>query len=179
MKNKYEIRGDVTAIFLKSKKYGDMEALISTSKVERAKEFVNSWYPWWSEKSQTFYVLGNKPKSKGVRGIVYLHRFITKCPEGMEVDHHNNNGLLNTDDNLRIVTKSGNMQNRRGAAAHNKSTGIRGVHFLKRTGKWTAQIIVNRKTMHLGYFSDISEAERAVKEARAKHMPYSKEASSL
>lgn len=178
MKNKYEIRGEVTAICLDSPKYGQMEALISTNKLERVKEFVNSWYPKWSTRSKTFYVYGNRPTNNGVRGTEYLHRYITQCPSDMAVDHINHDGSINTDDNLRIVTKGENMQNRRGAAASNKRSGIRGVGLHKESGKWTASVIVNRKSISLGYYSDKHEAERAVKEARAKYMPYSQEAMS-
>lgn len=35
---------------------------------------------------------------------VWLHRFITSCPEGMVVDHINGNGLDNRKINLRVVT---------------------------------------------------------------------------
>jgi hypothetical protein len=72
MKNKYEIRGEKTAIFLKSKKYGDMETLISTSKLEKAKEFPNTWCIAWSTRGKTFYVVGKIPAGKGKQDR--LHR---------------------------------------------------------------------------------------------------------
>lgn len=43
---------------------------------------------------------------------VYMHRILTNCPQGMEVDHINHNHLDNRKINLRIVTRSGNHLNR-------------------------------------------------------------------
>lgn len=43
----------------------------------------------------------------------YLHRVIMgDIPAGMEIDHINRNTLDNRRDNLRIVTRSQNLQNR-------------------------------------------------------------------
>lgn len=38
-----------------------------------------------------------------------LHRYLTDCPEGMEIDHINGYGLDNTRQNIRVVTHAVNM----------------------------------------------------------------------
>lgn len=175
MKNEYEIRGDVTAIIINSPKYGRLETLISTSKLEKVKLFPHAWGVKWNSFTQSFYVGGDSKNDDGKRINVRLHRWLTDATEGMQVDHFNNKTLDNTDDNLRIVTQGDNLQNPRGAYKNSKS-GIRGVTWHERDRKWTAQYQLNRKIKHLGYFDSAEEAERAVIEARALHMPYSKEA---
>lgn len=178
MKNEYEVRGDVTAIIINSPKYGRFEALISTSKLERAQEFPSSWSVAWNKNTNSFYVKGNTPKENGKQRYttVRIHRWITKAPENMEVDHRNHDTLDNTDSNLRVITNSQNMQNRRGATSISKS-GIRGVSWSKYHRMWKATISVSQISKHIGYFRDIEEAEGAIIEARRKYMPYSVEAS--
>lgn len=169
-KNQYEVRGDVTAIFLKSNKYGDMEALISTNKLERLKEFPNTWYAAPC-KSSSMYVMGK------IKGKCYmLHRWILDPPKEMVIDHINHDTLNNTDSNLREITHAHNNQNRVVPQRYSKS-GILGVSWHKATGKWRANIKIDGKQISLGYFRTTQEAEKAVKEARAKYMPYSQEAS--
>jgi len=55
--------------------------------------------------------------------------------------------------NLRAVTHSQNMQNRRKHS--NNTSGVPGVRWEKRNEKWRASITINRKKKHLGYFDNI------------------------
>jgi hypothetical protein len=41
------------------------------------------------------------------------------------------------------------------------SSGVKGVSFDKRSGKWHSRICVNRKTKHLGLYNTIEEAKLA------------------
>jgi HNH endonuclease len=51
------------------------------------------------------------------RKRVYLHRWIMQPPQRLHVDHINGDGLDNRRENLRIVTSSENLRNRRGTKA--------------------------------------------------------------
>ena len=107
----------------------------------------------------------------GVRGsykIIRMHRQIMNAPEGMVVDHVDGNPLNNQKSNLRICTQAQNNMNRRGPKPSSKNR-FRGVHFFKRTGAWTAQIGVNRKKIHLGYFATENDAAKAYSEANKKY----------
>lgn len=174
MKNDYKVRGEVTAIFINSKKYGRLEALISTNKLEHVKEFPNSWYANWEKNTQSFYVRGWLPKFNGKQIPVRLHRWVTDSTDGMMVDHINHDGLINTDSNLRIVTNAENTQNKQSANRNSKS-GILGVSWNKH-GKWVSQLMVDNKKIYLGCFDDVHEAENIIIEARKKYMPFSQEA---
>lgn len=176
MKNAYEVRGDVTAIFLDSKKYGKFETIISTSKLEKVKSLSITWGVEWNPYTKSFYVKGNIPLSNGRTTTIKLHRWIMDAPKNKVVDHFDHDTLNNIDSNLRIATKSQNAQNIKGAHTDSKS-GVLGVCWNKRKKKWYARVTINGKGKHLGYFRDLKDAEQTVFEARMHHMPYSQEAS--
>jgi hypothetical protein len=82
-------------------------------------------------------------------------------PTGMSIDHICHNTSCVQPDHLRVVTHKQNMENRVGAHK-NSSTGIRGVSWHKHAGKWQARISHNNKSICVGYFDDIHEADAAV-----------------
>lgn len=174
MKNAYEVRGDVTAIFVKCK--GQIyEALISTHRLQKAKEFPNTWFASWCHSRKAFYVSGHLPRNGGKSKNTTLHRWILDVSDtSEEVDHFDLNPLNNTDSNLRVVTRAQNLQNR--SIQSNNTSGFRGVCYHKRKGKWQANSRINGKFVYLGIFNTKEEAAAAVIESRRKHMPYSKEA---
>lgn len=51
-----------------------------------------------------------RPVIDGKRVTLYLHRYLTDCPTGMEVDHIDNDGLNNVRDNLKVVSKAENLK---------------------------------------------------------------------
>lgn len=111
-------------------------------------------------------------KNKNLR----LHRLLSNAPDGLEVDHINGDPLDNRRANLRIVNRSQNLQNRRGATARSK-TGVRGVYLTRdsRANPYAAALRVRGKTINLGYFPALADAEAAVKAARALLMTHSAE----
>lgn len=171
MKNDYEIRGDVTAIFIKSRKYGEFETLIDTDHLEMVSNFADSWFVQYNMRTKSFYAFG-KSKHDNYKTQVSLHRLIMRFPDGKLIDHRNHDTLDNRSQNLRDTTNMQNQQNRKGPQS-NSSSGIRGVHWHKRVEKWEVQIKLNRKKITIGYFEDLKEAEKAAIEARQKYMPFS------
>lgn len=74
------------------------------------------------------------------------------------------------------ISKSVEGYNKLTSAPSHNTSGIRGVSWYKRDGKWRAHIVIKQKQIHLGYFDSIEEAEAAVIEGREKYMNYSQEA---
>lgn len=83
------------------------------------------------------------------------------------VDHQDGNTLDNSLGNLRLTTPHGNMRNRK--LPKNNSTGVHGVYYVKRTGKYKAGIVVDNKYIHLGYFTSIDNAAKARQAAETEH----------
>lgn len=89
-----------------------------------------------------------------------MHRLILNAPPGFQVDHINGDGLDNRRSNLRLATYSQNQANRHTRIFTNTS-GYRGVSFKKQDRRWRAQITVEGRYQHLGYFNTPEEAARA------------------
>lgn len=176
MNNVYEIRDDYVVIFLDRKDGSKLETLIDIEDFELVMEAPFKWSPNKSEKRENCYAIGrSKRYDNGKRDNYQLHRWVLDAPDGFDVDHINHNTLDNRKFNLRILSKGLNNQNRLGACPRSK-TGIRGVDWSKKSNKWRARYSVKGVCVTIGYFNDIKEAEKAIIEARANHMPYSLEA---
>lgn len=84
------------------------------------------------------------------------------------IDHINMIRLDNQKKNLRFCTQSQNMANQ-GKPKHGHTSKYKGVFLFKRDQKWAAQICVNKKRMHIGYFDNEDSAAQAYNEAAQKH----------
>jgi hypothetical protein len=79
------------------------------------------------------------------------------------IDHKDGDGLNNKWSNLRLATQSQNNAN--SVLYRNNSSGRRGVYWCNREKKWIAQITVDYRRKHLGYFDDIEVADAAYRDA--------------
>lgn len=82
------------------------------------------------------------------------------------IDHEDRDGLNNQRYNLRPAT---NQQNSRNQAGVNKSSKYKGVFFSKSKCKYSAQIKIDYKSKHIGYFINEEEAARAY-DAKAREL---------
>lgn len=99
-----------------------------------------------------------------------LHRVIWafctgRWPEG-DVDHIDGDPQNNRIQNLRDVPHAENQKNLK--LNRNNKSGVTGVAFLARTGRWKAVIQSEGKAHHLGYFGTKSEAIAARKAAEKR-----------
>jgi hypothetical protein len=108
-----------------------------------------------------------KPNGRWSCKIIYMHCIIMNTPSGMDTDHSDTDKLNNQKYNLRICTRSQNKMNIRITLAN--SSGYKGVCWFKRGQKWKAQIMVNGKNIHLGYFTCPIEAAKVYNEAAIKY----------
>jgi hypothetical protein len=109
---------------------------------------------------------------------IYMHRFILGVDNKSEVDHINCDTLDNRRENLRKSSRSLNMANTK-LRVTNKS-GIKGVSFDKNRNKWSAEITVNYKKIHLGRFYNKLDASRVYDFASVKYFgDYSRNNKSL
>ena len=112
----------------------------------------------------TWCLSGNGYAVSWVDGrMIYLHRFLSSTPEGMNTDHINTERLDNRKSNLRYATNAENSHN---IVSTRGSSKYKGVCFLK-TKKWPLKkpwlsyITCNKKKKYLGYFATQEEAATA------------------
>ncbi|WP_081048573.1 HNH endonuclease [Xanthomonas translucens] len=90
------------------------------------------------------------------------------------IDHLDGNPLNNAISNLREVTSSGNMHNRRKEATRSgrpTSSKYLGVSWQKKTGSWLARIGLNGKQLYIGTFATEEAAYAAYLAAKAELHP--------
>ncbi len=100
------------------------------------------------------------------RHFIFMHRVINKTPDGFVTDHINGDPLDNRRSNLRSCTQSQNHMNK--LKLSNNTSGYKGVFWHKTAKRWRAQITLNSKAKHLGYFGSPEEAHRAYNQAARK-----------
>lgn len=100
----------------------------------------------------------------GKTTIVWMHRVITDCPEGLEVDHINRVRLDNRLANLRNVTRSENLLNK--SPYSSNTSGVTGVSYNKKNAAWVAYCNKNGRRINLGAFTDLEKAKSVVQEVR-------------
>jgi hypothetical protein len=97
-------------------------------------------------------------RNAGGGAAALMHREIMRDPEGMVVDHRNNNGTSNCRSNLRVCTQQENSYNSR---PHGCTSRFKGVSYVADLRVWQAAICTEHKTRPIGNFDDEIEAAKA------------------
>lgn len=109
--------------------------------------------------------------SMNATGPQTIHSFVIGATTaGSHIDHINGDKLDNRRVNLRVVTPQINQVNRKQLSKSNRS-GVRGVGLTSASRKnpWRAQIMVNRKAIHLGLFPTLDEALAARRDVELRY----------
>ena len=95
----------------------------------------------------------NKKQYLNHRIIFFMHHGY--LPE--YIDHINRNTSDNRIENLRPATLEQNQHNSK--LPKNNTSGVKGVDWKEREGKWQVRLTVNGKTKAFGYYYDIDYAK--------------------
>lgn len=124
----------------------------------------------WKSMKQRCYNPKNKGyKNYGGRGITVCDRWLESFEnffedvsegyeKGLQLDRRDNDGNYEPE-NVRWTTSSQNNMNSR--SRRNSSSKYKGVSWRKDMGMWRVKITLDRKTKHIGYFTDEVEAAKA------------------
>lgn len=109
------------------------------------------------------YAQAHLPRSGGKQHMTTGHRLfyqaaIGPIPKGMCVDHVCHTRACVNPDHLRAATYSQNGAN---ARARGGRSPYKGVSWHKKTGKWRALAMVNRRSHSLGLYQDPEDAALA------------------
>jgi len=76
-------------------------------------DWLSRW-KWYAKKTgdNGSYYAASCRRINGRPTTFYMHRVITNCPVGMEVDHQNKETLNNRRQNISIMTKRENLKRR-------------------------------------------------------------------
>lgn len=149
-KRQIRIEGDIAYVPLTQ----GYEAVIDAADVPLVEGY--SWRAL-TDCRRVYAVTGIGPR--GDVTAIRMHRLIMDAADGIDVDHIDHNGINNRRKNMRLCTRSQNLQNQRKRS--DNTSGYKGVNYYKRTGKWRAYIMLEGKEKHLGYFDSPEGAYRA------------------
>lgn len=116
-------------------------------------------------RSETLFYASRHVCVEGKKTKVFLHHEVLGTRQ--RTDHVNGDGLDCRRRNLRPATQQQNCANARLSRANR--SGFKGVALHKHAQRWTAQVTVNRKKLHLGYFDNARDAARAYDKAAMLH----------
>ena len=90
----------------------------------------------------------------------HLDFIISDSSSNNVIDHIDGNKQNNNINNLRVVTQQQNCMNQ---------TRAKGYCWHKGVGKWRAQIMINGKNIHIGYYNTKQEARQAYLNGKTIH----------
>jgi len=109
-----------------------------------------------------YYQIGicknNIQKTFKIHRLIAIH-FIPNPENKPVIDHIDNNKLNNSIENLRWCSHQDNMRNT--IKRKNTLSIYKGVSFYKSVKKWQSYIMINKKQIHIGQFTDEKDAGRA------------------
>ncbi len=128
----------------------------------------SKWCAIWDPETKSYRAVRGVSKNGKVTPVILARVILGLTDPKIKADHENHDTLDCRRGNLRACSSSQNSRNRKGPRAGSFS-GVRGVCWEKRCGKWRAQIFLNGKNKHLGLFVNINDAARAYADANRQH----------
>jgi hypothetical protein len=171
VKNRYEfIDEDTVKIYLQVKDGVQLYALILALDFEVVSSLPGTWYAHDGARGRLY------AEMKYQRKMVKMHRLIMEANgydiRGRVVDHIDPERTLdNRRNNLRVATVAENNQNV--SIRKDNKSGYRGVYYRADMGKWAAQVRINRKPHHLGFYETPEQAAEVAAKFRKEHLPFS------
>ena len=166
--NEYEIRGDITIIFMPKRDGRMFETIIDTKNLERIRKLGLGWSAAWIKSVNKYYAKASEYIGNGQPNIThYLHIEIMQISNEYVIDHIDTDRLNNREENLRVTKQLSNTKNRTSKNINNKS-GFRNVFWSNSDNRWLVMLQVDKKQQCFGRFKfeDLAKAGARAEEAR-------------
>ena len=129
---------------------------------------VFKWYVNFNTDGRPCATVAVYPKSeRGKQVKISMSRLILKAKPNQIITYADGDSLNNTRENLRVCTADEAAMGR-GISSSNTS-GVTGVYWVKRTGKWAAFIAAYGRRYSLGHHADFNDAVDARKAGESKY----------
>lgn len=171
--NRYQIFGDYAVLVIENIKTHEIyKFLFDRIYLDKIKE--HYWGIVITGNGTTYARASDYEGSKN-KNLQRLHRFLYQLKYGefddkLIIDHKDRNTFNNLIKNFNLVTPLENAQN--SSLRKDNTSGVKGVHFNKRTNKWIARIQFNKKRISLGSFDTLEEAVEARRKAEKEYHKY-------
>lgn len=140
------------------KNIGKYVALVDDEDYKRVNQF--RWFVLNGR--NTYYAARNITKCNGIKTIQLMHVFVLSHNTKYlidNIDHEDHNGLNNQKQNIRNCSISQNAMNR--IPENGCYSKFKGVVFDKISNKIKSSIWINGKRIHIGYFTNETDAAKA------------------
>jgi hypothetical protein len=165
VKNEFDVNNDGTVTLWLQYQNGErLHGTISFSSLVKLRDLDYRWYGAWMTN-------GMQIVARDGDRLVYLARIIKNTPEDMVCYHINGDPTDCRLTNLVNLTRS-QYKLITAKAKPDSVTGVRGVTFNKKTGKFVAQPQLERQHFYLGQFDRLPDAAAAVERWYREHMPW-------
>ena len=153
-------QSELHALFYYNRETGNFIWKVSRGKRSQLKVGTIAGY---TNKNGYKFIRLNKKLYRSHR-LAWLYTY-GEFPEN-EIDHIDGNPSNNAISNLRLCNSSQNKFNTK--KRKDNTSGIKGVHWYKKYGKWQVNLNFNKTRKSLGYFSDLFEACCVITSTRNK-----------
>lgn len=161
--NKYDLSGNYGIGFtINCDSLGRNEFYFDLDDYDKIKD-----YCWYFSKRDYLHAVNTN--SNDTRKLIQMHQLILPTDNGYIPDHIHGEYSKNDNrkENLRAATISQNAMNAK--IRINNTSGVTGVCWNKKTGKYRAYIQKDGKNHNLGFFVNFEDAVNARKEAEKKY----------
>jgi hypothetical protein len=125
-----------------------------------------NWCVQWNHSTKSFYAATQIEGKYGRKQMAaFMHDFIGRPANGLEMDHKNRDTLDNRRSNLREGTHKQNVAN--SGPRNTNKCGFKGVYTAR--GRWYSTIRVDSKSISLGGYGSAKEAAIAYDEAALRY----------
>lgn len=173
--NDYKIDGDITYIYIVTRKQEKFTTMIDTEDLPKLIEADLGWHIRYDKNTRDYYVRSIKisydENNNKTTETILLHNFLSDniCKYKENMHHKNHNTLDNRKENLEVISIIENSRHRKGRNCNNKS-GYRNVAYISREKHpYWVQLMVEGKNTVLGKFDDVDEAGAYAEEMRKKY----------